>query len=74
VQKTMYIISTQNEMYPMPSEDTKYYSHMHGMHSSFDKASRYSSFEAAQPKVQELRQGAPDKCIHAVSLRVQVCS
>jgi len=63
-----YIIlteKTRQRAYPGKDEEN-FYSSTHGMFSKYKNAAIYSTFEAAQPTVQKLRQGSPEVFISAV--------
>lgn len=45
-----------------------YYSRVHGCHSKLEQATRFASFEDAQPTVRKLRAGTPDWFFSAIAL------
>jgi hypothetical protein len=67
---TIYCILTEKYKTTRPDLTAPiYWSQIFGCGSMRDKATRFATFEAAQPTLRKLRQHAPDWFFHAIEMR-----
>ena len=65
-----YIILTEKSKTEKALSGDVFYSKVSGCFSRKDQATRFDSFEAAQPTVKELRKAAPQFYFYAIEVRL----